>query len=116
MSWLRRLQLFSPLCTPQAHARPAPSDTQAAAPQAGTFLLEQLFGWRQGMVEELGLRKDAPSQRKLVRGVGHVGPRPGPAHGAAPRQAGRWCDGALPALLCNRCPRRPSPLPPAAHD
>lgn len=40
---------------------------QAAAPQAGPSLLEQLFSWRQAMLDELGQRKDMAAQRKQVR-------------------------------------------------
>lgn len=40
---------------------------QAAAPQAGPSLLEQLFSWRQAMLDELGQRKDMAGQRKQVR-------------------------------------------------
>lgn len=40
---------------------------QAGAAQAGPYLLEQLLGWRQGLVDELGRRKDAVAQRQMVR-------------------------------------------------
>lgn len=63
-----------------ADACPAPHfPLQAAAPQAGPSLLEQLFSWRQALLDELGQRKDMAAQRKQVRVAAN---HPGIFHGA----------------------------------